>query len=470
MLTIAQARIALVDPQDCTDSADTLAMLDAVFDPLVRRIGPGVFAPALAEAWVQEDARTTVFRLRAGVVFHDGSLCDAAAVAASLRRMADPAVGATLGAPGVWAQYLGGSTVRVVDAHTVRLTTVREVADILDIVAAGPIVAPAALEAAEIAGRWVGTGPWRLASHDDGMVVMAAVGAGLPELRWLGVAEAEGRGAAVLSGEAGIATRVDPGVAGLETRSVTDPTAIVCLFNAARGPCGDVRVRRALNLAVDRGALIEAVLGGAGMPLGGFVSPHHDGFDLYAPGARYDPAEARRLLAAAGHGGGLALVADWPTRLPDEAPVLLEVLRAQLAVVGVSLTVRIEADRVRYAERVRDNDIADLCLFDSSPLSTFRVLAEKIDSRVAGSWWLGYRCAAVEALIDRARAATDAASRSGLYRGCYRLLQDDPAWLTLYTHRKTAAARAPWRLAFRDDGVLDVRAIGAAAGEDSNRK
>lgn len=468
-LAIAQARIDLVDPQDCTDAADTLAMLHAVFDPLVRRTGPGTFASALAEEWVQEDARTTLFRLRPGATFHDGTPCDAEAVAASLRRMADPAVGATLGAPGVWAQYLAASTTSVVNSRTLRLATARDIADILDIVCAGPIISPAALAnaqaaaGADIAARWVGTGPWRLgAVHSDEVTMTPHDNPALPALRWLRRDNPADRAAALRDGSADIATRLDPAeTAGFFARTVTDPTAVVCLLNGARGPCADPRVRRALNLAVDRDALVAMVLGGHATPLAGFVSPHHDGFDPDAPGPRHDPAEARRLLAEAGHGGGLALAADWPTRLPDEAPALLPALRAQLAQIGVTLDVRIEPDRVRYAERVRDSDIADICLFDSSPLSTFRVLAEKIDSRVAGSWWLGYRNAAVEALLDQARAATQAAGRSALYRRCYRLLQDDPPWLVLYTHRKTAAARPPWKLAFRDDGVLNVRAIAA---------
>ncbi len=458
-LAIAQARIGLVDPQDCTDSADALAMLDAVFDPLVRRAGSGQFAPALAEAWVQQDARTTLFRLRPGVRFHDGTPCDAEAVAASLRRMADPVVGATLGAPGVWAQYLAGCSVEATNSRTLRLATARDIADILDIIAAGPVVAPAAAGAAEVAARWVGTGPWRLAAQGEAEVAMEPMRPGLPALRWMGLPRAEERLAALREERAGIATRLPGGADGPHS---TDPTAIVCLFNSARGPCADARVRRALNLAVDRTALIADVLDGEATPLAGFVSPLHFGFDPAAPGARHDPAEARRLLEAAGHGGGLALRADWPTRLPDEAPVLLPALQMQLAAVGITLEARIEADRTRYAERVRDSDIADLCLFDSSPMSTFRVLAEKIDSRVAGSWWLGYRNPAVEALIDEARGITDVAGRERLYRRCYRMLQDDPPWLTLYTHRRTAAARAPWRLALRDDGVLDVRAIAGA--------
>jgi peptide/nickel transport system substrate-binding protein len=452
-LTIAQARIALVDPQDCTDTADTLAMLDAVFDPLVRRTGPGTFAPALAEEWVQEDARTTLFRLRPGATFHDGTTCDAEAAAAALRRMANPAIGATLGAPGVWAQYLAGSTATAVNSRTLRLTTTTDIADILDIVAAAPILAPATADAPALPDRWVGTGPWRLKAHTDHTVTMAPTHPGLPELRWHRIEDPATRHAALQTGQADIATKLPPGTKG---ETVTDPTAIVCLFNAARGPCANPLVRRALNLAIDRNALIATVLQGHATPLAGFLSPHHFGFDPDAPGPRHDPAEAARLLAEAGHASGLALRADWPTRLPDEAPALLPALQAQLAPLGITLHARIEPDRVRYAERVRDSDIADLCLFDSSPMSTFRVLAEKIDSRVAGSWWLGYRNPAVESLLDRARSLTDTPSRAALYRACYRELQADPPWLTLYTHRKTAAARIP--LAFRDDGVLDIRA------------
>ncbi len=289
------------------------------------------------------------------------------------------------------------------------------------------------------------------------MVRMLPVREGLSELRWRRGDTARDRAGALTVGDADIATRIGRDAAGFDTVTVTDPTAIICLLNAARGPCADVRVRRALNLAVDRAALIEGVLGGQGDPLGGFISPCHFGFDPETSGARHDKALARQLLAEAGYGDGLALLADWPTRLPDEAPVLLPAFQAQLAAVGVTLTVRVEADRVRYAERVRDSDIADLCLFDSSPLSTFRVLAEKIDSRVAGSWWLGYRNAGVEAVLDEARVALDGAVRAGLYRRCYRMLREDPAWLTLYTHRKTAASRGA--LVFREDGVLDIRAV-----------
>ena len=109
---ILQKAVDLRDPHDCTDSGDALALLDAIFDAPVRRRPDGGYAPALAERWeVSVDARTWTLHLRDGLSFHDGRPLDAAAMARSIARMQRPDVGATLGAPAVWGQYLGGATI-----------------------------------------------------------------------------------------------------------------------------------------------------------------------------------------------------------------------------------------------------------------------------------------------------------------------------------------------------------------------
>jgi peptide/nickel transport system substrate-binding protein len=95
-------------------------------------------------------------------------------------------------------------------------------------------------------------------------------------------------------------------------------------------------------------------------------------------------------------------------------------------------------------------------------MSAFRVLYEKIDSRVKGSWWEGYRNPEVEALLDEGRRTVDRARREALYRACYRLLQDDPPWLYLYNHHRTLGFRgADTGWAMRPDGILDVRRLPA---------
>jgi peptide/nickel transport system substrate-binding protein len=103
-----------------------------------------------------------------------------------------------------------------------------------------------------------------------------------------------------------------------------------------------------------------------------------------------------------------------------------------------------------------------MCVFDSSPMSTFRVLYEKIDARVAGSWWQGYHNPAVEAQLDAARQETSHAARGRLYGQSYAALQADPPWLTLYTHARTiglAGSHPGFRM--QADGILDVTALPA---------
>jgi peptide/nickel transport system substrate-binding protein len=141
---------------------------------------------------------------------------------------------------------------------------------------------------------------------------------------------------------------------------------------------------------------------------------------------------------------------------------LTAALAEQLKSVGIDIVVQMVEDRTSYAEQVRDKAIHDMCLFDSSPMSTFRVLHEKIDSRAAGSWWQGYRNPKIEALLDQARRTVDWKAREDLYRKCYRALQDDPAWLTLYNYVRWIGLRGDypdWRP--RPDGILDLTSLPA---------
>jgi peptide/nickel transport system substrate-binding protein len=474
-IAITQPRILLDDPHACTDSSDVLSVFSALFDALVRRNDAGGYGPALATDWtISDDARTYRFTLRDGVRFHDSEICDADAVRFCLERMARPDMGATLGAPGVYAQYLAGMTVRILGPLELELTLAEPIADLFDILVYGHIVSPKAIAAAgdELPARAVGTGPYRLERYEEGqkLTVRACPDhyAGPPahdQITWVRGETAAVRLEQLRDGRADIANALDPAewdAPGFTRHDYLVPTAIILLFNTLSGPCADPRVRLALNLAINRTALVQEVLHGAGQPLHGFISPVHVGADPDAPPFPRDLPEARRLLAEAGYGDGLTLQLFCPTRLPDEAQALAAAIGRQLAEIGVRFQIHLEADRTRYANQVRLKNIHDLCVFDSSPMSAFRVLHEKIDARVKGSWWEGYENRDVEALIDRARRETDTAARTALHRQCFRLLQQDPPWLYLYLHRRTIALRGAhptWMM--RPDGVLDVRRLPA---------
>ncbi|OZB17497.1 MAG: peptide ABC transporter substrate-binding protein [Rhodobacterales bacterium 34-62-10] len=460
MTIIAQARLSLEDPHDCTDGSDTLTVFHALYDTLVRRVGQD-FVPHLAQRWtVSDDARTWTFHLEPGVTFHDGTPCDAAAVAASLARMAREDKGYTLGAPAVWRQYLGGAVITAPDALTLTVTLQAPMADLLDVLEQGFIVAPSAFAALDAGdhSQQVGSGPYRLDSMTADRLTASRVEghfAGTPAnpvMTWTRVPDPAAR----------LALLEQEGTSAVHCWVTRVPSpAIIYLLNAARGPLRDARVRRALSLAVDRDALIADLVAGAARPLYGFVSPHHYGAGDGA-GAALDRDMARHLLAEAGHAEGLILDVDCPTRLPDEAERLTAALGAQLAQVGVTLRVFVHPEREAYAHMVRRKEIRDLCVFDSSPMSTYRVLYEKIDSRVAGAWWQGYANPAIETLIDQGRVTTDRAARAAIWRDAYRLLQDDPAWLTLYNPlRVIGLAGEHPDFAMPADGVIDVARLPA---------
>ncbi|MDX5357482.1 MAG: ABC transporter substrate-binding protein [Rhodobacterales bacterium] len=476
MITLMQARLPLRDPHDCTDGADELCLYEAFFDTLVRRDGTG-YAPRLATSWtVSPDARTWRFTLRDGVRFHDGSPCDAAAVCASLMRMARPDKGYTLGAPGVWAQYLGDARITAPDGQTVQIALSHPMADLPDVLVQGYIVAPSSVADLEagVMTRPVGTGPYRLTAMGEGWIEAEAVAhfAGTPanaRIRWQAEPDPARRLAALQDGRAHLAAALDyrasqglgPDCTRLETLS---PVAIIYLLNAARGPLADARVRLALALAMDRDALIGAAVHGGARPLHGFVSPLHFGAGT-APAPARDLSAARALLAGAGYPDGLTLGLDCPTRLPDEAERLTAALAGQLAEIGVTLDVHIHPEREDYAHMVRRKEIRDLCVFDSSPLSTFRVLYEKIDARIAGSWWEGYHNPKVEALIDQGRATTDDAARAAIYARAYALMQADPPWLTLYNPIKITGLRGRHPgFALPVDAVIRVADLPALGG------
>lgn len=460
---ILQLEATFQDPHDCTDRPEVLALFEAVFDAPVRRGPDGRFQPALAERWeISADACTWTFHMRPGLKFHNGAVVDANVMVAMIKRMQRPDIGATLGAPAVWGQYLGGAEVEALDALTFVIRLKAPIADLLDILSSAYALPPELADTRDFLLQPIGSGAYRVDSIRDGEIKMSAnpnwYGGALPNDRlvWRVERDAEARAQAVADGLAHVATRLGRGADRIDYLS---PVAIIYLLNAASGPLADARVRRALALSIDRDALVCDVLGGAGQPLLGFLSPSHIGADP-SPATMYDPDTAKRLLADAGHGDGLHIRIDCPQSLPDEAEALTAILIKQLGKVGVSATVRLHADRTAYAEMVRAKQIGDMCVFDSSPMSAFRVLYEKIDSRNAGAWHQGYANPAVEELLDQARATGDGAERERLYIRIYQLLQEDPAWLTLYNHINAAALagnHTGWQM--RADGVLDVTTL-----------
>jgi peptide/nickel transport system substrate-binding protein len=469
--TILQSTVALPDPHILSDAREGLNLLAAVYDTLVSYGGVEQFVPALAEGWeLAPDARTWTFRLRSGVRFHNGDALSAADVVASIERARSPELGGSYGTDGVFRSYVAGARVAATDERTVRIVTGEPSADLLDLLVSLPVAPRGAIDG--LPDRAVGSGPYRVLETSADEVALEAFAhswRGVPQvrrLRWAREPDHERRVARLLSGEADIATKVTPaGVRALRGaatgRAVTlpAPTCIIFMCNLYSGVCTDRRVRQALNHALDVPRIVDDLFDGAAEQLRGPFTALHRAYDPDSRPYTHDPERARQLLAEAGYPDGIAITVDIPTAMPDEARDLARYLAEQGAQAGIRVTVREHADRVAYAYMVRDKRIGDLCLFDSSPPSTFRVLREKFHSGVRGPWWQGYANAAVDRLTDEARGVTDARARTRLYRRAFNLIRDDAPWLFLYAPHaawgvgtRFAAAFPDWRPG--DDGIL----------------
>jgi len=467
--TVLQPSAQMLDPHVWTDAPDRLSIRFSIYDSLVEYDATTArYEPALMQGWsVESDARTWTLDVRPDVAFHNGDELEAADVVATLERARDPAMGGELGTEGLIQRYLGGASIRATDSHQVEIATPKPMADLLDLLVEIPILPRALL--GDPLGRPVGTGPYRLIEvNPDSVVVEAFDGHWrrrplVDRIRWVAQPTTSRRVEAVLAGEADVAASLPPEdakeIASADgVRLVTSDSSVCAVFicNLFSGIFTDKRVRQALNHALDIDELIKTVMSGAGRPLNGPLTPYHLGCDPSTPRYDYRPEKARRLLKEAGLGSGLQLILDVPTIMPDRAPQLAARMAEQYARIGIDTEVREFEDRPAYAEMVRSKEIDDACCFDSSPLSTYRVLREKFHSGHHGPWWMGYESTQVNDLLDRAAETPSFGVRRELYQDAYGRIRDDAPWIFLFSPRRLWAVRetVDHHLATRADGVI----------------
>ncbi|MFC1627915.1 ABC transporter substrate-binding protein [Gemmatimonadota bacterium] len=445
VLTVMQSSVSLGDPHICSDSVNRLSLVFSVYDALVARDHDGQYQPALAESWaISEEGRMWTFTLRENVRFHNGDVLEADDVVATLERVLDPSIGGSFGTQGVYLSYLEGAEISAEDDRTVVIVTREPMADLFDLLVAMPI-SPAS-ELGRLPDEYVGSGPYRIREQTADRTTMEAHGdwwGGTPawqEIHWIAESDPDRRVEMLLAGDADVIADIGLGekeVIEKEGSALTHEMAsglcIIFMCNALQGPCTDLRVRQALNYALDIDAIIREVKGGAATRLTGYLTPHHFGYDPGTPAYPHNPDWARTLLADAGYADGLELVLDIPSGMPDEAPDLARLMAEQYRQVGISVEIVVHYDRAAYSEMVREKRINDACCFDSSPRSTWRVLREKISSDLRGPWWEGYENLRVNELIREAETTFDDRERQGIYREIYELITDDAPWIFLYS-------------------------------------
>lgn len=431
--TVALEKVDFLAPSRVTDDTSILTLKNLVLEPLCRW-KDGLVEPALFARWSHcDDGREWRFHLRDGACFHDGTTCTAEHVVAFIGQLLNAVD--TFGMPWPYARYLAGVRLRAASVDCLELNSPASIGDIVD------IFSEFYVSRADAEGRAViGTGPYRVSRFEPGCeATLQRVGEGLaPEhLRFVACPDAAERLRLVRDGTCDAALnieRMDAPIAVVDRLHWQRAINTLSVMNYLDCTCGLFRspvARLAINRAVDVPLIIDELFDGLAVPSSTIVSPFHLGFaEAALQPIDHDADDARRLFDQAR--ASEAIVLRTPLSMPHKAREITRMIAAMLEAIGLEVRVDVEQDRRSYARQIGRKEMGDSAIFDSSPQSTFRILDDKISSRVRGTWWQGYDDAGVQASITAANHALGDEARAKAYARCLVQLHRDPPWLYLF--------------------------------------
>ncbi|NDW02877.1 ABC transporter substrate-binding protein [Jiella pacifica] len=347
-ITIGRAvSTTALDPGFLREAA---TIVDNIFDTLVMRGEDMKLVAGLAESWKPLDDTTWEFKLRKGVKFHNGEDFDAEAVKFTIDRIIDPAANApTLS----YIRTVSG--VEVVDPYTVRIKTDGPDPLLPTRMSRYPtyVVPPKYVKEVgndEFARKPVGTGPYEFVEFVPDQHVVLQANAdywrGTPSIgmvTWRAIPDGTARVTALLTGEADFIESVPVDLVPIIEQS---PDAdLVLVKNGGltvylglvmkEAPLDDLKVRQALDAAIDRKSIVDNILRGMATVKGTQVGPADFGY-LDIPPTPYDPAKARQLLAEAGHPDGFSIKMQSTHRYMKDSEVA-QAIAQQFGDVGVKV-------------------------------------------------------------------------------------------------------------------------------------
>jgi peptide/nickel transport system substrate-binding protein len=476
-----------LDPAD-VDDGESVNTLTQICEGLVRfKSGTSEIEPCLAESWeISEDGLRYTFRLRSGVVFHDGTPLDAEAAAWSFRRQMDPAHPGHL--PDASFQYWNYLyqdivEVRVVDDATLEFRLAQPNATILASLAVFPafLVSPNALatHGEAFARHPVGTGPYRFTRWTPNQTITLEANpnywdrARPPGFSRLVLKVVPENSVRLLELRAGRVHGLD-GVSPAELAALERDERFVVhresglnvgylVWNQKRERWREPEARLAVALAIDRERLAALALEGAGRAAACPLPPGFLGYPENPDAVPYDPVRAAELVAR-----HAALFAE-PVRLqvmtaprpflPDPVKAA-SFVRAQLEAVGIPTEI-VARDFKSHLDSLRNFDF-DAAIIgwigdNGDPdnfLSTF--FASWATEPGSASNYSDYRSEEMDALLRAGRRTTDPAERARIYEDAVALARRDLPILPL-VHGDNVAVMRREVSGFRVQMTGDVR-------------
>lgn len=469
----ARAGDALTLDPHAQNEGPTHTVRHQMYEPLIIRDVTGAFEPALATDWAPKegDPNVWVFNLRQGVKFHDGADFTAEDVVFSFERAKQP--------NSDMKELINSITeVRAVDDHTIEMVTsgpnpiLPSNLTNLFILDKGWAEANNTVNVQDFEGGEItyattnanGTGPYKLVSREPDVKTVMSINEDywgrdqfpmqVTEIVYTPIQNAATRVAAMLSGEVDFLQ--DMPVQDLERVTNADgltvkqaPQNRVIFFGMNMGaddieadnvdgknPLADVRVRKAMSMAINRDAIQQVVMRGQSIPAGMIAPPFVNGWTAEMDAESSTDIEgAKALMEEAGYGDGFSIRLDCPNDryINDEA-----ICQAAVGMLGqIGVTVNLDAKpKAQHFPLITDGQTDFYMLgwgvptYDSEYVFNFLVHGRESD---IGTWnGTGYDNDELDAKIKSLASNTDLEARNKDIADIWRVVQDEALYIPIH--------------------------------------
>jgi peptide/nickel transport system substrate-binding protein len=426
-----------------TVGRNTQIFIVNVYDGLTARDAQGNLVPALAESWKRLNPTIWQFALRKGVKFHNGDDFNADSVKFTLDRGINPETKAT-----IISELSTIARTEIVDPFTVNVVT--KAPDFLLPVRLGELyglmLSPKHTAAAGkevIATKPNGTGPFKLVTwaKNERLVLEANDGywRGAPKVKTIVVRpilEDAARIAALQAGEVDLIAPVPHvRIAELQrndklvVKTIAAPRIFHVTIDVRKPPFDNVKVRQALNYAVDVNAILRTLYFGHGTRLATVVDKGALGYDPSVQAYPYDPAKAKALLAEAGYPNGFDVEFDSFTGSIADHSKAAEAIAGYLQKVGIRAKLNVFEFSAFGPRRVQ-NRTAPLFIYSIG--NAYLEPSWVLRWMTQGGLGMHYKNAKLDELLTRIEGTDDPRKRAPQYSDVQKLIKDEAPFIFLY--------------------------------------
>ncbi|MCG2591770.1 ABC transporter substrate-binding protein [Ramlibacter sp. XY19] len=422
-----------LDPTGGAASSIAEVTLYNIYETLTKINPDGSVTPLLAESWeVSPDLTTYTFKLRKGVKFQNGEPFNAQAVKFSFDRAgAEKSTNKD-------KRTFANLTTRAVDENTVVILTKEIDPDFPFLLGQATAVIVEPKSADSNMTKPVGTGPFKLENWVKGSSITLSKWDGyrnapaikLKKATFRFIADPAAQVAALLAGDVDAFPRVTPrsveqfkGNGKFQVVVSGSRAKTILAINNKKKPFDDVRVRKAIAMAIDRKAVIQGAGDGYGAPIGSHYPPSAPGYVDTTAINGYNPEKAKALLKEAGVTTPLEVTITLPP--PPYARQGGEVIASQLAKVGINAKLQ----NVEWAQWL-SNTYGGAHNYDMTIIS--HVEPFDLGNFAKPDYYWGYRSTKFDDMYGKYKTTANAKDRSKLLGDIQKQLAEDSVHAFLY--------------------------------------